>query len=87
MKADRRLEILDGVEVAVLAQQSAPERRYDRVGRAAPCEIAGDQRSCLVHLLLTVQQRGQRLQQLVRVGSPRVIRGRNLRRGHVEEAI
>src|ERR1700730_8767556 len=87
MQAHRRLEILDGVEVAILTQQGAPERRDHRGALAATCEIASDQRSRLVHLLLTVKQCGQRFQQFARVWPGRSIWGRHPPGGHVEEAV
>jgi hypothetical protein len=55
MQAHRRLEILNRVEVAILTQQRASERPDHRGALAAACEIAGDQRSRLIHLLLTVK--------------------------------
>ena len=53
MQARRRLEVLGRVEVAILTQQRAPERRDHRGALATAWEIAGDQRSRLIHLLLT----------------------------------
>ena len=54
--AERRLDALDRVEVAVLAEERAAERRLERRGIAARGEVGGDEPARLVHLLLMVEE-------------------------------
>ena len=80
MLADARLDALDRVEVAVLAQQASAERRDQRVGISRG-EVGGDELPGLVDVLLAVEQTGKVREQrtLLRLGQPC--------RRHIQEAV
>src|SRR5258708_38502408 len=52
----RSLDILDGMKVAIFAQQGFAKRREERACITTSAQIIRDQRAGLVHLLLAVEQ-------------------------------
>ncbi len=82
-----RLDRLDGVEVAVLAQQGSAKNRQQPIRIAAAVEVARDKTPRLIDLLLTVQQSGHRGQQRGQFLDRFVVRFGNLRRRDVEETV
>src|SRR5205814_2987797 len=83
--AERGLDALDRVEVAVLAEQRLAERGLELPRLAPSGEVARDQLARLVHLLLLVEKRREGVEQLLRVGG--AVRLRKPRRRDVEEAV